>query len=128
MLPDRLHPAIVHFPIVLAMFALLVAVVSLWAIRRGTAPVRAWSVTSGVLAALALSAWVATETSEGDEERVERVVGESALNGHEEAVEVFLYAAAGVLAPGSSAPRAGVLALPGARWRRSARALEAIRS
>jgi len=100
MLPDPLHPAIVHFPVVLAMLAPLVAVASLWAIRRGMAPARAWGATSGMLAALALSAWVATATGEREEERVERVVGESALHGHEEGAEVFLYVAAGVLVLG----------------------------
>jgi hypothetical protein len=41
-------------------------------------------------AALALSAWVATETGESQEDRVERVVARGALHGHEEAAERFL--------------------------------------
>ena len=40
--------------------------------------------------ALALSAWVATETGESQEDRVERVVARGALHGHEEAAERFL--------------------------------------
>lgn len=100
MLPDPLHPVIVHFPIVLAILAPLVALASLWAIRRGSRPTRAWGVTSVVLAALALSAWVATATGEREEDRVERVVGERALHGHEEAAEVFLFSAVGLLAVG----------------------------
>jgi hypothetical protein len=41
-------------------------------------------------AALTLSAWVATETGESQEDRVERVVTRQALHGHEESAERFL--------------------------------------
>jgi len=97
MLPSPLHPAIVHFPIVL-MFLLPLAVVgALWAIRRGTPVVRAWMfplVTAGVLVA---SAWAAVETGETDEERAEEVVGEQVLEAHEAAAERFLALSVGVL-------------------------------
>jgi hypothetical protein len=39
---------------------------------------------------LTLSAWVALDTGEDQEERVEDIVGEPALHGHEEAAERFL--------------------------------------
>jgi hypothetical protein len=42
---------------------------------------------------LTLSAWVALETGENQEERVEDVVGEPALHAHEEAAEQFLVVA-----------------------------------
>ena len=98
MLPDPMHPAVVHFPIVLAVLAPVFAIGALWAIRRGARPARAWGVTTLVLAALAASAWVSVETGEQQEDRVERVVGERPLESHEEAAETFLLAAAGVLA------------------------------
>lgn len=97
MLPNPLHPAVVHFPIVLTMLAPLVAGFALYAIRRGTRPLAAWGITTGLLAALVLSAWVATQTGEQQEERVERVVSERPLESHEEAAELFLYASAAVL-------------------------------
>lgn len=43
MLPNPLHPAVVHFPIVLAVLLPLFVIGALWAIRRGAAPLRAWS-------------------------------------------------------------------------------------
>ena len=43
MLPNPLHPAVVHFPIVLAVLMPLFVIGALWAIRRGAAPLRAWS-------------------------------------------------------------------------------------
>jgi uncharacterized membrane protein len=92
MLPDPLHPAIVHFPLVLAVLLPLFTAGAIWAIRRGAQLRRAWSIP--VLAALALagSAWLAVETGEAQDERVERVVAEAPLSAHEEMAETFLTA------------------------------------
>ena len=92
-----LHPLVVHFPVVLAVLLPIAIVVALVAIRKGAASRRVWSVPAAIAAALALSAWVATESGESQEERVERVVAENALNVHEEAAERFLVLS-GVLA------------------------------
>lgn len=108
MIPNPLHPAVVHFPIVFAVLLPLVALGALWMIRRGAAPRRAWAFPLGVAAALALSSLVALKTGQAQEQRVENVVGEGVLETHEEAAELFLVlsgvlflvAAAG-LAPGS---------------------------
>ena len=64
-IPDPLHPAIVHFPIVLTMLLPLFALGALWAIRRGARPMRAWGLTSAVAGALVASAWLAVQTGEG---------------------------------------------------------------
>src|SRR5688500_10797385 len=85
-----LHPIVVHFPIVLSVLLPVAIVVALWAIRRGATPWRAWSVPLATAAALTLSALVATRTGESDEDPVERVVAESAIEEHEEAGEMFL--------------------------------------
>ena len=90
MLPDPLHPAVVHFPIVLMVFLPLAALGALWALRRGVAPLRAWVVPVAMAGALTLSAWAALQTGEAQEERAEDVVGEARLNTHEEAGERFL--------------------------------------
>jgi uncharacterized membrane protein len=90
MIPDPLHPAIVHFPVVLAVILPLFAIGAAWAIRRGARPRRAWAIPVAVSAALALSAWVAVETGEEQDERVERVVAEQPLSSHEEMAETFL--------------------------------------
>lgn len=92
-----LHPLVVHFPVVLAVLLPIAIVVALFVIRRGAASRRVWSVPTAIAVALALSAWVATETGESQEERVERVVAERALNSHEEAADRFLVLS-GVLA------------------------------
>lgn len=85
-----LHPMIVHFPMVLVILLPISAAAALWAIRRGASPARAWAVPVVLAGALALSAFVALKTGEAEEEKVERVVSERVLHGHEEAAERFL--------------------------------------
>ncbi|MBX3147447.1 MAG: hypothetical protein KF785_11835 [Gemmatimonadales bacterium] len=97
MVPDPLHPAVVHFPIVFAVLLPIVAGIALWAIRRGTGARRAWAAPVALAAALSLSAWAATETGEDQEERVETVVAEAPLETHEAAADRFLVGSLGVL-------------------------------
>lgn len=113
MLPDPLHPALVHFPIVLALLAPLLAAGFFWAIQSGRFPARAWLAVVVFQAVVFGSAWLTAETGEEEEERVERVISEDPIEEHEEAAEWFIwltavtlpFAAAGILAgsPGSSA-------------------------
>ncbi len=90
MLPDPLHPAVVHFPIVLAVLIPPLALLVVWAIRSGHVPARAWL--SVVVLQLLLwgAAWAALETGESDEERVERAVAERYIEDHEDSAERFL--------------------------------------
>ncbi len=90
MLPEPLHPAVVHFPLVLAFLLPISALVALWTIRRGAATRRAWAVPVAFALALSASAWLALETGQSEEDRVESVVSENAIHGHEEAAERFL--------------------------------------
>jgi uncharacterized membrane protein len=90
MLPSPLHPAVVHFPVVLMFLVPLVAIGALWAIRRGSEARRVWAIPFVLSATLAISAFVAIRTGESEEDRVERVVSEAVLHEHEEAAERFL--------------------------------------
>ena len=85
-----LHPLVVHFPIVLVVLLPISVVVALWAVRKGATARRVWALPLAFAAALTLSAWVAVQTGESQEDRVEDVVGERVLHGHEEAAERFL--------------------------------------
>jgi len=89
MLPNPLHPAVVHFPVVLAFLLPLFVGGALWAIRRGANARRAWLVPLAVAVALSLSAWAAVQTGGAQGERVERVVSEQAIESHEEMAEAF---------------------------------------
>jgi uncharacterized membrane protein len=93
MLPDPLHPAVVHFPVALAILAPLLALLVSVAIRARVVRARSWMVVVLAHAVLAGSAWFATETGEDQEDRVEKVVAERHIHTHEEAAERFLWLA-----------------------------------
>lgn len=97
MLPNPLHPAIVHFPVVLAFLLPISAAVAIWTIRKGARPMRAWMVPLAIAAGLTLSSWVSVQTGESQGEKVERVVQEQPLESHEEAAEAFLTGSAVLL-------------------------------
>lgn len=89
-MPEPLHPAVVHFPIVFALILPLLAAVVLWRMHDG-APLRSW----GVVVLLAVLTWgagfAAARTGEREEDRVEAVLAsEEPLHEHEEAAEWFL--------------------------------------
>lgn len=113
MLPNPLHPAVVHFPIVLAFLLPLFAIGALVAIRKGARPWRAWSLPLAVGAALTLSSWVAVESGEGQVERVERVVAEQPIESHEEAAELFLTLSAVLLLVTATGLMGGVVGRAG---------------
>lgn len=98
LLPDPLHPAVVHLPMALAVLLPLFAVGSLVAIRRGATTRAAWGVTVALAGMLVASALVAKETGEDGEERVEEVVPEAAIEEHEEAADRFVVIGAILLA------------------------------
>lgn len=97
MIPEPLHPAVVHLPIVLMILLPAVAIAALLLIRRGVEARRAWIPVVAFAAVLSASAWVATETGEAEEDAVEAVVPESAIHEHEEAAETFLLGSLGTL-------------------------------
>lgn len=119
-MPDPLHPAVVHFPIVLALLLPLLAVAAVVAIRRGVPP-RAWALVVVFGGLLTLSSWAAVETGEDQEDAVEAVVSGSVIHEHEEAAEALLVGSgilllllmAGV-APGRIGGTARALSIPGA--------------
>jgi uncharacterized membrane protein len=93
MLPEPLHPAVVHLPLALAALVPLFALLAALAIRaRLTAP-STWAAVVLLQALLVGSAWVALETGEEEEERVEEVVPERHIEAHEERAERFLFGA-----------------------------------
>ena len=96
MLPNPLHPAVVHFPVVLAFLLPIFVGGAQWAIRRGANARRAWLLPLAVAIALSLSAWAAVQTGGAQGERVERVVSAQAIESHEEMAEAFLAASAGL--------------------------------
>ena len=102
MFPDPLHPAVVHLPIALAVIIPAFAILGTWLIYQGFLPARSWALIVLLQALLVGSSWVALETGEEEEERVESVVAEDPIEAHEEAAERFLLLAGiGLLASGA---------------------------
>ena len=88
-LPDPLHPAIVHVPIALAVLMPALALLAAVVIRMKIVPPRTWMAVFLLQAALVGSGWMALETGEEEEGRVEHVVAERHIEEHEELAERF---------------------------------------
>ena len=88
MLPNPLHPAIVHFPVVLAFLLPVTIVVALWAIGRelGSSRVGRSVRDRGRARGKRLGG---RRDGEAQDERVERVVAEAPLSAHEEWPRLF---------------------------------------
>jgi uncharacterized membrane protein len=99
MIPEPLHPALVHFPIALAILLPFGVLAALFVIRRGARPRPVWA---GLVIAAAIlfgSAFASVKTGEAQEELVEDVLAsEQPLHDHEESAERFLILAGVVLA------------------------------
>ncbi|MCB9916458.1 MAG: hypothetical protein H6828_15125 [Planctomycetes bacterium] len=95
-----LHPLIVHLPMALAALLPLLSAIVVLAWWRDALPRRAWALVVLLQALLFAGGLVAMNTGEADEERVEEVVPEAALEAHEEAAEVFTWSAGALLALG----------------------------
>jgi uncharacterized membrane protein len=112
MLPNPLHPAIVHLPIALALLAPLVATITWLAIRARAVGSQGWALAVLFQVLLLGSGWLALETGENEEERVEKVVAERLIEQHEEAAERLLGISAVVCAAsfvGLAAGRVGAV-------------------
>jgi len=90
LIPNPLHPAVVHMPIALIVLLPFFVVGSLIALRKGARPLIAWGITTALLATLSLSAFVALQTGNSQGEKVEKVIGEKVVETHEEMAESFL--------------------------------------
>jgi uncharacterized membrane protein len=90
LLPDPLHPAVVHFPVALAALVPLVAALVLIAIRAGRASAASWTLVVLLQALFAASAWLAHETGHEQEERVEKIVEGRHIEEHEQAADWLL--------------------------------------
>lgn len=93
-----LHPAVVHLPLGLAILMPLAAAGFAWAVGTGRLPRRGWAAVVALQALLVGSGFVAMNSGGAEEERVEAVVAESAIETHEERAEAFMWAAGATLA------------------------------
>jgi len=97
MLPDPLHPAIVHMPLALSVLLPFAVIFAIWAVRDSARTRPVWAVVVALTAILAISARVAVLTGQDQEEKVEDVVPHDPFEEHEEAGEQLFVIAAVVL-------------------------------
>lgn len=97
-MPEPLHPAVVHFPIVFAFLAPIVAAALLWGVQSGRLLMRAWLWVVAFQVVALGTGWLAAEAGEREEDRVEKVVAHDTIHEHEEVAERFLTMAALTLA------------------------------
>lgn len=95
-----LHPALVHIPVGIALILPLFAITATVALWRGWVTRRTWIALVALQAVAFGGAVAAMNTGEREEERVEEVISESAIETHEERAEAFLWIAGIGLAAG----------------------------
>lgn len=94
-----LHPMLVHLPLGLAIVLPFAVGALLWRARFAAEPGAAWRPAVALFLVLALAATAAVLSGHRDEEVVEGVVREAALETHEDRADAFLWLAwAGVAA------------------------------
>ncbi|KAA0210453.1 hypothetical protein EDM80_13205 [bacterium] len=107
-----LHPVLVHLPLGLAVIMPLISAGVLLAWFKGWLNARAWAVVVLLQLALAVGGFAAMQSGERDEDNVERVVPESAMEAHEKAAQVFIWIATATLALSAAA-----LVVPGEKFK-----------
>ena len=89
-----LHPAIVHLPLGLAFLMPALALGFGWALWTGRIRARGWVAIVALQAVLLAAGLVAMNTGEREEDRVEAVVPDAALETHEQYAEQFVWGTA----------------------------------
>lgn len=85
-----LHPMIVHFPLAVTFLLPLLIFVFAWMIKnRKMSPV-AWLVIVFLQLSVVVGGYIAIETGENEEDRVEKVVSKALIHEHEDASKVFV--------------------------------------
>lgn len=97
MFDGPLHPALVHFPIALAVLMPLIALFILIGIRKNLFNSRVWLIVIFVQSLFAISTIVAVRTGGNEEETVEKIVAEKYIEAHEELAEKVPWAAGVIL-------------------------------
>ena len=98
MLPEPLHPAIVHFPVAFALLQPLFMVIAGVVIARKDLPETLWWVIIVLQIVVVGGTSAAEQTGEQEAERVAKIVGKEFVDLHEERAQVFQFLAIATLA------------------------------
>lgn len=87
-----LHPLVVHFPIVLAVLIPFAMIIAALMSKNSENPKTLWTAVVVLSVLLSTTAFISMQLGEQDEEVVEKVVAETAIENHEEWGEKFAWA------------------------------------
>lgn len=87
-----LHPALVHLPLGLALLMPLLTAGFAWALWTGRVPARGWLAVVALQTLLLGSGLMAIRSGGAEEDRVESIVAETAIERHEAFAEQFVWA------------------------------------
>lgn len=91
MLPNPLHPAVVHLPLALAVIVPLIIGFALLKMRGGATAPDVWMPTVILSFLMFAGTLAATNTGEDEEDVVEAVVSGQVIHDHEEKAEAFMW-------------------------------------
>jgi uncharacterized membrane protein len=84
------HPIVVHFPLALTFIMPVLIIVFALMIKMNKMQPQTWLIIIGLQLAVVISGYVALESGEAEEDKVEKVVGKKLIHEHEEAAEIFV--------------------------------------
>ncbi len=84
------HPLIVHFPLALTFIMPILIIVFAVMIKMNKMQPQMWLIIIGLQVAVVVTGYVALESGETEEDKVEKIVGKKLIHEHEEAAEVFV--------------------------------------
>jgi uncharacterized membrane protein len=84
------HPIVVHFPLALTFIMPVLIIVFALMIKMNKMQPQTWLIIIGLQLAVVVSGYVALESGEAEEDKVEKVVGKKLIHEHEEAAEIFV--------------------------------------
>lgn len=85
-----LHPMIVHFPLAVTFLLPILILIFAWMIKTKKMKAASWLVIIFLQLSVVVSGYVAIETGENEEDRVEKVVSKKLIHEHEDASKVFV--------------------------------------
>lgn len=84
------HPVVVHFPLAVTFVMPVLVFIFAYMIKLNKMNPKGWLIIVGLQLAVVISGYVALETGETEEDKVEKVLDKTYIHEHEESAEIFV--------------------------------------
>ncbi len=84
------HPSIVHLPIMISLILPFLILSFFYFIKKNKSQFSIWVIVVALQMVTTISGYIALESGEVEEDRVEKMVTKSLIHSHEEAAEIFV--------------------------------------